>query len=194
MKSPIQKIVANGLPNFSTDAVKRREKDKLIDEWIEENPGYLLELKNLSRDELIHRLTRVEIGAAYDRVMARRPKRPGRPKRIPVLQKTKRSTQPISSRHLNFGKKEIKWTMERKFLLICVVEAAKLKYSLTKDSDALHIVAEKIKRGSRQGVILNTAKRLAPALTRARKSICGKDDYDEHIQLLAKKLSTEDYI
>lgn len=183
---------ANGISFSFEDNAKRRARDKLIDEWIEENPEFFLHLKKLSKDELIHRLARVEVGFAYDRVIAKSPKKRGRPKKVLVPQITKQLTQPSSSRHLNLGERKIKWTKDKQLFFICVVESTKLKYGLTKDSDALRKVAARINRGARQGVILKAAKRLATALTRARKSICGKKDYDEHIKLLAKKWSKEE--
>lgn len=61
---------ANGLTIFSADAAKRRARDKLIDEWIKENPEFFLHLKKLSKDELIHRLARVDVGSSYDRAVA----------------------------------------------------------------------------------------------------------------------------
>lgn len=138
-----------------------------------------------------HVITLERLNRACDALRSMIKKR-GRPRKVPASWVGGRNKQQLSDRHQNFGKRNIKWTKDKNFFLICVVESTKLKYSLTKDSDALRKVANRIKRGSKQGVILGMARRLAPALTRARKSICGKKDYDEHIQLLAKKWSEEE--
>lgn len=62
-------IAANGITFTFEDNAKRRAKDKLIDEWIEENPEFFLHLKKLSKDELIHRLARADVGSSYDRAI-----------------------------------------------------------------------------------------------------------------------------
>lgn len=76
--------------------------------------------------------------------------------------------------------------------LVCMVDALKIKHGLKMDKDALIKIAERIRSGKRQGIILEKAKTLAPQLTKARKVF--SSDEQKEINRIAEKWSAEDLI